>query len=258
MKITACHVADQIDLKELSLSLSGRQLNSVKDELFIKTESGEYLQVLSYGVVCSTSDFYSITEQLQLVKKQASNWYGYQEENSDSFQLELFKERLQLHYNQLDLIDDDPQKIRMVMLHLSQSVALSTYASKAEDLLMETKKHTSLLERDGRLQIKGKKLKKYIGGVLNIKNDISEHLYIFDSPDEVWDDENLNDINNALKKAFDVQERYRIIKQQLDIVKENLDLFKEIMFHNESSRLEWIIIILIVIEVIDLFILKFL
>ncbi|MDA0941070.1 MAG: RMD1 family protein, partial [Bacteroidetes bacterium] len=48
------------------------------------------------------------------------------------------------------------------------------------------------LEKRGKLTISGKKLKQFIGHVLKIKNQISENLYIFDSPDITWENEALN------------------------------------------------------------------
>ena len=59
-----------------------------------------------------------------------------------------------------------------------------------------------------------------------------------------------------LKQTFDLKDRYHVIHDRIEIIKENLELFKDIMDHRESSRLEWIIIILILVEVIDMFILK--
>ncbi|MBN2868909.1 MAG: RMD1 family protein, partial [Flavobacteriaceae bacterium] len=63
--------------------------------------------------------------------------------------------------------------------------------------------------------------------------------------------------NTDLKQSFDLHARYRLIHDRIEIIKENLELFKDIMDHRESSTLEWIIIILIVIEVFDLFVAKF-
>ena len=114
------------------------------------------------------------------------------------------------------------------------------------------------LENKGKLDISGNKLKRFIGKILNIKNKISENLYIFDSPDITWEDELLNKLNLELKQTFDLKDRYHVIHDRIDIIKENLELFKDIMDHRESSRLEWIIIILILVEVVDMFILKLL
>ena len=144
------------------------------------------------------------------------------------------------------------------MLNTSQSVALDRYAEITEELLIETNKHTLFLEEKGTLDISGNKLKRFIGKILNIKNKISENLYIFDSPEITWDNEQLNRLNQDLKRTFDLQDRYRLIHDRIEIIKDNLELFKDIMDHKESSRLEWIIIILIVIEVVDMFIGKIL
>ena len=95
---------------------------------------------------------------------------------------------------------------------------------------------------------------RYIGSTLNIKNKISENLYIFDSPMMAWQDERMNQINARLNEDFEIHYRYNSIKEQLNVIQENLELFKDINLHNHSSFLEWIIILLILFEVIHVLI----
>ena len=101
-----------------------------------------------------------------------------------------------------------------------------------------------------------KDLLKFIGRTLNIKNSIIDNLYIFDAPEEVWENEHLERIDKGLKKTFDLKMRYQDIDYKLKIVQDNLRLFTDLLQNRESTRLEWIIIILILIEVFDIFIKK--
>lgn len=73
--------------------------------------------------------------------------------------------------------------LRIIMLNVAQSVALDYYSQQTAALLEETNHHTQVLERKGRLDLSGSKMIRYIGRTLNLKNWISENLYIFDSPD---------------------------------------------------------------------------
>jgi uncharacterized Rmd1/YagE family protein len=114
------------------------------------------------------------------------------------------------------------------------------------------------LEKKGRLDISGVNLKKYIGKTLNLKNRIAENLYIFDSPPETWEDEDLNRIDLGLKRTFDLQDRYRDIREGLEMIRENLELFKDLLQYRNSTVLEWIIIILVALEVLNLLIDKLL
>jgi uncharacterized Rmd1/YagE family protein len=142
------------------------------------------------------------------------------------------------------------------MLNTSQSVALDKYLEITDQLLSETSQYVDALELTGKLKISGKRLKRFIGHVLKIKNQISENLYIFDSPDITWENEALNKLNVSLKQTFDLKDRYRYIYERTAIIKEDLELFKDIMDHRESSKLEWIIILLILVEVVDVFFLR--
>lgn len=89
-----------------------------------------------------------------------------------------------------------------------------------------------------------------------MKNRIAQNLYIFDSPPETWDDENLNKIYNDLKRTFDLQERFRNIEEGLTIVKDNLELFRDLLQYRNSYRLELVVIILILVEVLNIFLQK--
>jgi uncharacterized Rmd1/YagE family protein len=96
------------------------------------------------------------------------------------------------------------------------------------------------------------RLKKFIGRTLNLKNRISENLFIFDSPPETWENENLNKLDLGLKRTFDLQERFRNIQEGLQIARENLELFKDLLQYRKSNQLEWIIIALIFAEIINI------
>ena len=91
---------------------------------------------------------------------------------------------------------------------------------------------------------------------LILKNRIAENLYIFDSPPETWENEELDKLHNDLKKSFDLQDRVRDVSEGLSIVKDNLELFKDILQYRNTVMLEWIVIILIAIEVINFLIEK--
>jgi Uncharacterized conserved protein len=79
---------------------------------------------------------------------------------------------------------------------------------------------------------------------------------VFDTPDETWDDEYLNKIDQGLRNTFDLKVRFKDLDYNLQIVTENLQLFKDLMQHRRSDLLEIIIILLILVEVINLFIEK--
>jgi required for meiotic nuclear division protein 1 len=159
-------------------------------------------------------------------------------------------------YNKIELVKVSVDVLRIIMLNVSQSVALDYYSNQTELLLLEVNKHTVYLENKGKLDISGGKLNRFIGRIINFRNKINENLYIFDSTPETWEDENLYKIDIELKKTFDLQSRYRNIQEELEIIKENLSLLIDLMHQRKSSFLELIVIILIMVEVVNLFIEK--
>lgn len=257
MKTTAIamQVAEAISIKKCKALLAGELLYQDTDELFYQLETHRYIYVFKYGVIC----FYNCDQALiKKIKTRLAPACSevFPEPIVKKLNINIGGSSNLVTYGQVTLKAANTDAIRLAMLNVSQSVALDAYGNLSESILEETRIHTSYLEKHGKLDLKDRRLKKYIGKVLNIKNKISENLYIFEAHESSNQEESLSRLDNDLKKIFDLQDRYRAISEQLNIIKDNLDLFKDIMFHKESSKLEWIIIILILVEVIDLFVLK--
>jgi len=254
-KVLSYQIADSIDIKGFKAAFKAELHYSDADELFYKTGFNEFIYIFKYGVVCFLNyDSIRITEFLRLITPYCKN--SFDQSLTEEFEIHTNAGKNKIGFNSIEIVGADIEVIRLIMLTVSQSVALDYYEEQTNKLLEETNYHTQILEAKGSLNISGTNLKKYIGKSLVLKNRIAENLYIFDSPPETWDDENLNKIYNDLKRTFDLQERFRDIQEGLSIVKDNLELFRDLLQYRNSYRLEVIVIILILVEVLDILVKK--
>lgn len=254
-KVISYQIADSIDVKQFAVAFKAELSYSDPSELFYRMDSDQYIYVFKYGAICFlNSDPVRISEFLQLIKPFCKNIF--EQSLTDEFLIETGSKELRVGFNKIDLPSADINVLRLVMLNVSQSVALDYYEEQTTGLLAETNNFTQQLETKGKLHISGKKLKQYIGRTLLLRNRIAENIYVFDSPPETWENESLNKIDADLKRTFDLQVRVRSIHEGLSIIRDNLELFRGLLQYRNSSILEWIVIILILVEVIDLFVTK--
>jgi uncharacterized Rmd1/YagE family protein len=251
-QISSYQVADFIDIKGLNQTIDGKLLYKDSSELFYEVRTNCYLYIFRHGNV----SFFNYKPD------EISPFFAFLNPYCKNFFSESFSDELLVHtgaaqnkigHNEIEIENQNADVLRIIMLNVSQSVTLDYYSSQTEKLLEETNHYTQLLERRGSLALSGRRLKKFIGKTLLLKNRIAENLYIFDSPPETWENEQLDKLHIELKKSFDLQDRFRDVSEGLAIVKDNLELFKDILQYRNSSLLEWIVIILITIEVIHLF-----
>lgn len=254
-KVQAYQVADSIDLKAVKAAFKATLIYNDSEELFYETGTEQFVYVFRYGVISFLN--YSeveISSYIQFIGPFCRNLFP--ESLSDEMLVESGAAENKVGYNKIEIRQPSREVMRMIMLNVSQSVTLDYYTELTGKLLEETNHHTQLLEKHGRLAISGIKLKKFIGKTLLLRNSIVENLYIFDSPPETWEDEELDKLHTGLKRTLDLQDRFRSVSEGLAIVKENLELFKDILQYRNSTILEWVIIALIAIEVVNFLIEK--
>ena len=254
-RVVSYQAADFIDIKNLRQAISGNLLYKDAGELFYEMAGGQYLYIFRYGVI-SFFDYKpeEISSLFEALQPFCRNFFS--PAFNDELVVETNAAENRISHNKVEIINDNADVVRMIMLNVSQSVALDYYSDQTEKLLEETNFYTQSLARHGKLVIGGRKLKRFIGNTLLLKNRIAGNLYIFDSPPETWENEQLDRLHNELKKSFDLHDRFRDVSEGLQIVKDNLELFKDILQYRTSLFLEWIVIILIAVEVIDFLVKK--
>jgi required for meiotic nuclear division protein 1 len=257
VKLSAFLIANQLDIKGIKAFLEIKPLADSSSELFYSFTGGKYQCYFNYGVLVFAG--YGEDEMKWAAKAISpyqktpmTNWLR------DDHEITV-EEGHPLSFDHDKVILDrlDHVVIRIAMLNVAQSVALDYYHSVSENLLNEVKGFANQLELTGRLKISRKNMMRFIGKALNTQNDIAENIYIFDAPEIVWEDQYLDKLHHGFTRYFDLRVRYNEIEYTLRIIEDNLSVFREIIHQRESTLLEFIIILLILVEVFDLLITKF-
>lgn len=139
----------------------------------------------------------------------------------------------------------------VLCINLAQSVALVDFLAKSEKLLEQSGEFSEQLVKYGKIGLSRKSVRQMIGATMQLKNKVSENLYVFDTPDVAWSDETLSTIDFQMNKELEIERRHHGLQLSLATIKENLDLYQNILQHRHSSTLEWIIILLILFEILQ-------
>lgn len=252
IRIEAVQIAESFNIKKFRAEFHVEAFSGSTSEVFYAlTEANRYLYVFDYGVVvfanynvAAKSDFVQFMKNYatKIVDLDLSEEYRIITDEKTS------KILVKNDYVSVPQINDS--LLRIVMLNIGQSVALEHYEVLTDELITSSKNYILELEHHGKLSISKTNLLKYIGRVLNVKNSIVDNLYILDDPNLVWDNEELNLLNRHLKTNFDINPRFKDLDYRLQIVENNLTLFTDVLNVRESARLEWIVIILIALEIV--------
>ncbi|MFN8355136.1 MAG: RMD1 family protein [Spirosomataceae bacterium] len=249
MKIEAYQVAEVIHLKKFRSEYTNSPLVGNNSELFYREDADKYFYLFNYGVVAFAGyDDLGKSNLLKFIKNYAED--PIEGDYREDFTVHVERSKpFSLQYDSLTVETLTDDTVRIIALNIAQSVSLDYYEDLTYQILKSTQQLTEELEKKGRLNSSKTDLLKFIGRTLNIKNSIIDNLYIFDAPDIVWESEFLEKIDESIKKTFDLRMRYRDIDYKLKIVQESLMIFTDLLQNRESTRLEWVIIILILIEV---------
>ena len=258
LQYKAYSVADQIDLKSFKAITQYEIISSSSSELYLQVHKGQYIYLFSYGAVVLSN--FSNNEEATLLnslKDLARGWKPIP--LNEEIQAIVNEDKpLDVSFEVLTVQRLDHDVNKMIMFSLAQSVTLQHYNDRSQYLLSEINEYTDVMRVRGKIKLHQKGTLKFIGKMLSTKNNIAENLYILDIPETAWEDEYIDKLLKNLSAHFEISQRHRAIENTLKIIEDNLSVFISYHRQRESSRLEWIIIILIVIEVVDALISKIL
>lgn len=132
---------------------------------------------------------------------------------------------------------------------LAQSVKLTTF----EELIQKTIDHTKHLPTDlakkGKIPLSRREISKKMGELFIERNFINLHSEILDTPEFFWNYPELEPFYRRTAHYLDVTKRVEVLNKRLNVIHELFEILSGELNHQHTSRLETIIILLILIEV---------
>lgn len=149
--------------------------------------------------------------------------------------------------------DEDPL-IKLSMSHaLSQSVKLNAFENAIERTIEKTRYLPEELASKGKISMSRRKLSQQLGELFAERNSINLHTDILDIPEFFWRRPRYEPYYILTTEYLDIETRMDILNKRLDVIHELYNILSNELNHRHSSRLEWVIISLIVIEVLIAF-----
>jgi uncharacterized Rmd1/YagE family protein len=180
---------------------------------------------------------------------------------------ELFRDYPELKYTDrysLAVNDGDKQEITndfavmpkysvafvdIISFVIAKSVALERIEEQVDTVLDEMEGLIGLLDR-GKLGIPDKKLSKLASTILNFKYKSIASVMVLDKPDITWDNPEADRLYLTMANLFELDQRYQEIKHKSETLMDITGVFTSLSHARRATRLEWIIIVLIFIEII--------
>lgn len=133
---------------------------------------------------------------------------------------------------------------------LAQSVKLGTFETALQKTFTSTKMIPEQLANKGKIPLSRREIRRKMGELFIERNSINLHMDVLDTPEFFWEYPELEPLYTISANYLDIRKRVDVLNQRLDVIHGLFEMLGTELNHLHSSRLEWTIISLIVIEVL--------
>ena len=165
--------------------------------------------------------------------------------------------RLQIEAGHEPVISDDgavlprlvPGCIDIISFVIAKSVALERIEERIDVVFDEVEGLIANLDR-GRLELPDRDMARLAASILGFKFTSLAHIMVLDKPETTWDDPEEDRLYTTMAGLFELNQRYLEIRHKSETLLDMTGVFTTLSHARRAARLEWIIIVLIAIEII--------
>lgn len=139
--------------------------------------------------------------------------------------------------------------IDIICFVIAKSVALERIEERVDAVFDEVEVLIANLG-EGKLELPDRLMAKLASSILGFKYTSIAHIMVLDKPEITWADPEADRLYLTMARLFELGPRYQEIKHKSETLLDMTDVFSSLSHARRSARLEWIIIILIAIEIV--------
>lgn len=222
---------------------------AVAPMLFAQGEGG-YVVLFRYGIVVFIN--VPVLEQQHLIQKTLKPFLEgvVEKAEEETFQIVVHPNQDErVKEERIMLRDLSIPRLQLLAEMMARSVLLASYETRISqgfDLVepMAEKLAASRGVRSGR------KLLQTIGTALATEHDMVGRAAVTEKPDLLWEHSELEGLYLMLEVEFELRERDSALARKIDLVSRTAQTALELLHTRRSLRVEWYIVILIVVEIL--------
>lgn len=158
--------------------------------------------------------------------------------------------RIGMDGNTVILQEGSIERLQILADVLSKSIVLAMYESKVGRDFDRIEPLALNLERNAKSNRNAKELLSHIGGALLSEQKMVGRVQMDDKPDIIWERPDLERLFLRLEDEFEITERYVALERKLELISRTAQTVLELLQTRRSLRVEWYIVILIVLEIL--------
>lgn len=170
----------------------------------------------------------------------------------EPFQAYIESEVIHLRYSGRP--EDYKNNIIPAKLAFSNGMAASVKLATVESALDKHIEQFRPIPRDiaagRRLHVGRSQVLCMIGELLKIRADLNLHSELMDTPEIYWSEMELEALYVSMTRVMDVKQRVQVLNKKLDYANELASVLRSHLSEQHNLKLEWMIIILITVEVL--------
>lgn len=223
-------------------------IETMRDMIYGKDQDGGECFCFDYGVIvfwsvdatrreqlCSQFTEFAKDVRAQPVEEELVYHIG------DKFQI----------LNDAFTLNDAKWQTKLALAHaFAQSVKLESFEERVEGMMERSQKILNELATKGRIKMSRRDIARQLGLLIQEKSYIQLNCDELDTPDFFWERSELQPLYEEAQSYLDVSARLQVLHRRLDTVRDALEVLSSELNHLHSAFLEWIIIVLILIEVV--------
>lgn len=155
-----------------------------------------------------------------------------------------------MHGSNIHIKNFSVERLQLVADILSKTVVLDYYESSVSTTFDSIEPIATSLQDSGTCGHEANGLLKHIGGSLLSMHKMIGRVQISEKPDVLWNHPHLEGLYNRLQDEYELMERHIAVEQKLELISRTAQTVLDLLEHKHSIRLEWYVIILILIEII--------
>ncbi|QGU32740.1 RMD1 family protein [Thermochromatium tepidum] len=155
-----------------------------------------------------------------------------------------------LERDRLVLADGDLARLQVVADILGKSVLLADQEARVALAFDRIEPLAERLRRQGRGVSDADTLLRHIGEALAIQQDMVGRGEIGDKPEILWEHPELERLFLNLEAEYEIRERQLVLERKLTLINDTAGTLLNLLQNKRSLRVEWYIVILIVVEIV--------